>query len=78
MGQAKKYKVGDKVYWVTIPKGNETAEFLDGVVGEIIDIYRFGDGYVVLFNTYDKRAPFFDHELISEELFHSPLYEALR
>lgn len=71
-----KFKIGDVVYWPTAPTEDESwSNCLVGVSGVITSVY--GDSYTVTFNDYDVRCPFKDDELVSEEVYNSPLYKAL-
>lgn len=74
------FNVGDKVYWHNAPPFDEDhpeAACLIGVMG-IIRHKGWQDKWDVDFPNNDRRLGFTDEELVSEEIYNSPLYKALR
>lgn len=71
----RKFQIGDVVYWLNPPK-ESMYPLLEGVAGKIIA--RRDYVWDVKFPKNDIRSGFFEYELISAELYNSPLYKALR
>lgn len=70
------FQIGDRVVWPNAPGPSEyDVRDLRGVVGVVS--FRNNTCMVVLFPNNDYRQPFADCELVSEELYNSPLYQAL-